>query len=92
VKTYPCPACHAEVEAKADYLARGMKCPACGTGFIPEIIKTREISPIEKPVVSLTFLISLPIVLIALFINAYIGIGLAIVALLAGIFVRMSKK
>lgn len=41
-KAFRCPSCGDLVEAKADYIARGLKCPGCGTGFIPVERKTRE--------------------------------------------------
>lgn len=36
---FPCPKCGTLVPGLADYIARGLKCPTCGTGFAPVHVK-----------------------------------------------------
>jgi DNA-directed RNA polymerase subunit RPC12/RpoP len=41
IPIFSCPQCNAAVEGKADYIARGLKCPECGIGFSPILVKYR---------------------------------------------------
>lgn len=65
---FNCPSCGNIVEGRADYIARGLKCPACGIGFMPVTIEPRrEIGIRSEPawlkwiVCGLLLLLSLPL-------------------------------
>lgn len=68
IPIFHCPACNAAVEGRADYIARGLKCPACGIGFMPVKIEPRRaIGQQREPawliglVIALGVLIALPL-------------------------------
>ena len=98
---FKCPACGQPVEGKADYIARGLICPACGIGFIPVERKTRVREARETVPMMLFAGVAaavLVVVVLALVLGPVLGAGViwlgvvvAIVALLIGIFVRLGR-
>ena len=48
VAHFNCPACETPIETPEDSARRGLKCPACGTGFVPEQMDLAE-EPIAPP-------------------------------------------
>lgn len=74
-KTFNCPSCNQAVEAKADYLARGLKCPHCNTGFIPGEIKLQREIVIGKPVkiTPLTLGVGVAILILSAFRMSIVG-------------------
>jgi hypothetical protein len=83
------------VEAKADYLARGMKCPECNTGFIPEKIELRQ--PFRLPegkAARRATTVGSVLVLAALvgMVNILVGIGIGVLGLLAVIAGRLGER
>ena len=75
----------------ADYIARGLKCPACGIGFMPVKVETRERGN-RKAGSALAFWIGIGVVALVLgVINIWMGVAIAVIALLAGIFVRLGQ-
>jgi hypothetical protein len=45
---FPCPSCDEPVEGKGDYVARGLKCPDCNTGFIPVKVELKRPIGVRK--------------------------------------------
>jgi DNA-directed RNA polymerase subunit RPC12/RpoP len=101
IPVFECPACGQPVDGKADYIARGLKCPACGIGFIPVERKTR-VREVRESAPTMVFAgaagVVLMIVLLALVFGPVVGGGViwlgvvvAVVGLLIGIFVRLGR-
>lgn len=40
-----CPVCHHQIEQPEDTLSAGVKCPGCGTGFMPADYRTANVPP-----------------------------------------------
>jgi len=101
VPVFKCPACGEPVEGKADYVARGLKCPACGIGFIPVERKTRVREARESlPMMVFAGVAAavLVVVVLALVLGPVLGAGviwigvvMLVLALLIGIFVRLGR-
>ena len=78
---FNCPQCDTTVEGRADYIARGMKCPQCGIGFMPVKVEPRRQIGGKEPawlrwvVVAILILAALPLL--------YFFWPLAVVLLLA---------
>jgi len=98
---FKCPACGQAVEGKADYIARGLKCPACGIGFIPVERKTR-VREGRESVPTMVFAGAAAAVLIGVLLAVvlgpvvgagviWLGVMVAVVGLLVGIFVRLGR-
>jgi DNA-directed RNA polymerase subunit RPC12/RpoP len=92
VPIFKCPACNTPVAGVADYIARGLKCPSCGIGFIPVERKTRFKEPAgsEVPYWAWAIIAGLAAVGVG-FISIWLALAVAAVALLVGIFVRLGQ-
>jgi DNA-directed RNA polymerase subunit RPC12/RpoP len=89
---FKCPACNAAVPGVADYIARGLKCPSCGVGFIPVERKTRIKETQRTGTRTWLLVLTAGALLVAVgFISIWLALALATVALLAGIFVRLGR-
>lgn len=42
IARFNCPACETPIEAPANSIARGVKCPQCETGFVPGRVQTSD--------------------------------------------------
>jgi heme A synthase len=42
IARFNCPACETPIEAPADSVARGVRCPQCDTGFVPGKVQTSD--------------------------------------------------
>jgi DNA-directed RNA polymerase subunit RPC12/RpoP len=92
VPIFKCPACNAPVAGVADYIARGLKCPSCGIGFIPVERKTRVREPARPDVPYWVWAIIAGVLAVGVgFISIWLALAVATVALLAGIFVRLGQ-
>ena len=100
IPIFQCPACGLDVEGRADYIARSIKCPACGVGFIPVERKTRWRGSAGKGpdwlkvvVIGLLILIGVPL---SIFMFGMLGpvIGLLIVILIVlwAILAKLGKR
>lgn len=89
--TFKCPSCDTPVEAKADYLARGMKCPECKTSFIPLEIK-RHAKQSEGAPDCLVYTCGAVIIIAAFLVHPIVGCLLVIIALLLIIASRPTAK
>jgi hypothetical protein len=90
---FNCPSCNTPVEGKADYIARGLRCPACGVGFMPVHIETwKQIGPKAKSLPNAAWLYPL-LALLKIgtgFISFWAAIAVAVVVLLALILRKLS--
>jgi len=90
---FNCPSCNTPVEGKADYIARGLRCPACGIGFMPVHIETRtQIGPKPKSLPHAVWLYPLLALLLIStgFISFWAVIAVAVVVLLALVVYKLS--
>lgn len=89
---FKCPACNGPVAGVADYIARGLKCPTCGTGFIPVERKTRVRKTKGPDLPYWQWAIIVGVVAVGVgFVSIWLALAVAAVALLAGIFVQLGK-
>lgn len=102
-QVFSCPACKLPVAAQSGFERDGLKCPQCGTGWMPEGcgVAARSV-PEEKPdvpylawgimagLVALGLVLSLlgPVLGTAMI---WVGVVLAALGLLVGIFVKVSQ-
>jgi hypothetical protein len=94
VPIFKCPSCNADVAGVADYIARGLKCPSCGIGFIPVERKTRVLERdghAPRQVLLVAAVAAGVVAVGAGFISIWLALAIVIVALLAGIFVRLGR-
>lgn len=72
-----------------------MKCPSCGIGFIPQKIKTRELQVGGDKDFSqgrmVVYGILLVVAVVTSFLSIWFGIAMAIIALLTGILIEVSR-
>lgn len=89
---FNCPSCNQPVEGKADYIARGLRCPVCGIGFMP--VHTELKRQIGRSTKSLPTVWLYPVLALLLigtgFISFWGAIALSGVILLALILQKLS--
>jgi DNA-directed RNA polymerase subunit RPC12/RpoP len=92
VPIFKCPCCNASVAGVGDYIARGLKCPSCGIGFIPVERRTRVRETAGPSAPYWVWAIVAGVVAVGVgFISIWLALAVAVVALLAGIFARLGQ-
>ena len=95
LKTFKCPACNANVQSALWKSRVGMKCPSCGTGFIPEKIETRTLEVGgNRSSIQLRLILYAVLLIVAIllgFVSIWLGIAITIITLLSAILAELSR-
>ncbi|HEV2691410.1 MAG TPA: hypothetical protein VG347_00790 [Verrucomicrobiae bacterium] len=88
---FPCPQCGVENSGNKLQVHRGLKCSACGTGYIPVKIETKPFREKDNPwflPIAILVIIALALLLLPIWLDLW----LVPVLLLAAILITLLRK